>query len=551
MSGSGPVGRNVAGWIAAAAALIAGLTVLSRVTGFARTLVFAGAVGSTDLGDIYQTANTVPNILFEIAAGGALASLVVPLLAGAVAAGERGRVGELASALLTWTLTLLVPLALLLAFVAEPVVALLANHAAPDAVAVGARMLRIFAVQVPLYGVGIVLTGVLHAHHRFAWPVLAPLLSSLTVVGAYLLFAAVDGAGTPVASVSRAGELILAVGTTLGVAVLALCLLVPLRPLGLRFRPRYAIEPGLRRRAVGLAGAAVVTVVAQQLTLAYLIYLANGSAQAGSLVIFTLAQTVFLLPWAVLAVPLSTPTFPALAQAQSAGEHERFDATLSRVTRAVVLCAGFGTAALIGLAVPAGHLLSVVTATRPSPVIIAAAVLAFAPGLIGYSLFALLSRALYAAGETRRAAVTVAAGWAVTALAALVLAATVPAAQRVSALAAANSIGMSVLGGALLVVVWRRRGAAAVAGVVRALLVTVLAAGLAGGLGWLVGGAVSAGTPGAGRAVLAGMLAGVVVTVCFLGVSLGLDRGDVRAVWAAVRRRRSRIGRGVGSRAGP
>lgn len=523
----------------ATAALLAGLTVVARVAGFARTLVFAGAVGSTDLGDIYQTANTVPNILFEIVAGGALVSLVVPLLAVAVAAGEQGRVDEIASALLTWTLTLLVPLALLLALGAEPVVALLANHAAPDAVAVGTRMLRIFAVQLPLYGVGIVLTGVLHAHHRFAWPVLAPLLSSLTVIGAYLLFAAVDGAGTPVAGVSRGGELVLSVGTTLGVAMLALCLLVPLRPLRLRLRPRFALEPGLRRRAVGLAGAAVVTVAAQQLTLAYLIYLANGGAEAGSLVIFTLAQTVFLLPWAVLAVPLSTPTFPALAQA--AEDPDRFDATLSRVTRAVVLCAGLGTAALVGLAVPVGHLLSAVTATRPSPATITAAVLGFAPGLLGYSLLALLSRALYAAGEARRAAVTVAAGWAATALAALILAAAMPTAQRVSALAVANSIGMSALGVALLVVVWRRRGPAALAGVVRVLLVAALAAALAGGAGWLVGRALSEGTPGAGRAVLAGMLAGVVVTVCFLGVSLGLDRvgdrGDVRGVWDAVRRR--------------
>ena len=54
-------------------------------------------------------------------------------------------------------------------------------------------MLRVFAPQLPLYGIGIVLTGVLQAHHRFAWPVIAPLLSSVTVMGAYLAYAAVDG----------------------------------------------------------------------------------------------------------------------------------------------------------------------------------------------------------------------------------------------------------------------------------------------------------------------------------------------------------------------
>ena len=50
-------------------------------------------------------------------------------------------------------------------------------------------MLRVFAPQLPLYGLGIVLTGVLQAHHRFAWPVIAPLLSSVTVIGAYLSYA--------------------------------------------------------------------------------------------------------------------------------------------------------------------------------------------------------------------------------------------------------------------------------------------------------------------------------------------------------------------------
>ena len=182
-TGPAPTRDRTARRIAAAAAVIAGLTVMTRLVGFLRTLVFAGAVGTTDLGDIYQTANLVPNIIFEIVAGGALATLVVPLLAGPVADGDRRRVSEIASALLTWTVVLLVPLAVVVAILAGPIVTVLANDASAAEVAVGARMLRIFAIQLPLYGVGIVLTGVLHAHHRFAWPVIAPLLSSVTVIG--------------------------------------------------------------------------------------------------------------------------------------------------------------------------------------------------------------------------------------------------------------------------------------------------------------------------------------------------------------------------------
>ena len=98
--------------IAGAAALITALTVVSRLAGFARTFVFLHTVGRQDLANIYNAANTIPNIVFELVAGGALASLVVPLLAGAVAAGDTERVNAVASGLLTWVLTLLVPLAL-------------------------------------------------------------------------------------------------------------------------------------------------------------------------------------------------------------------------------------------------------------------------------------------------------------------------------------------------------------------------------------------------------------------------------------------------------
>src|ERR671936_651427 len=77
----------------------------SLIAGFARTLVFVWAMGASALGAIYFSANTVPNIIFEIVAGGALASLVVPVLADAVARGDRAAVGATVSALLTWVLT--------------------------------------------------------------------------------------------------------------------------------------------------------------------------------------------------------------------------------------------------------------------------------------------------------------------------------------------------------------------------------------------------------------------------------------------------------------
>ncbi|MFD0787322.1 lipid II flippase MurJ, partial [Micromonospora azadirachtae] len=242
-----------AGRVAGAAALIAVLTVVSRLAGFGRTGVFTWVMEKSDLGGMYVIANTVPNIIFEIVAGGALASLVVPMLAGPIAAGDRRAVAATTGALLTWTVTLLVPLAVLVAVFAGPIVTLISDNRTDAELAAGARMLQVFAPQLPLYGIGIVLTGVLQAHRRFAWPVIAPLLSSLTVIVVYLVFGGTEGHGASVGEVSRAGELLLSGGTTLGVVVLSLSLLIPLRGLRLRLRPGYAFAPEVRARIRALA----------------------------------------------------------------------------------------------------------------------------------------------------------------------------------------------------------------------------------------------------------------------------------------------------------
>jgi putative peptidoglycan lipid II flippase len=173
--------RDLARGVAGAAALIAVLTLLARLAGFGRTLVFTNTVGAGSTGDVYLAANQVPNIVFEVVAGGALAALVVPMLAGGIAVGDREQVRRTASALLGWTLLVLTPLAILIAVLAEPIAGLLLGGGTDEEVALAARFLLVFAPQVVLYGIGIVLTGVLQAHRRFAGPAIAPLLSSVVV----------------------------------------------------------------------------------------------------------------------------------------------------------------------------------------------------------------------------------------------------------------------------------------------------------------------------------------------------------------------------------
>src|SRR5215475_13289616 len=108
------------------AAVIAGLTVLSRILGLVRTLVFSQTVGATCLGTAYVTANQVPNLVYELVLGGALTSAMVPVLArSAELAGtdpaQRARVSQIASALLTWSVIILLPLTLVVAVAAGPI----------------------------------------------------------------------------------------------------------------------------------------------------------------------------------------------------------------------------------------------------------------------------------------------------------------------------------------------------------------------------------------------------------------------------------------------
>jgi len=514
-----------AGRVAGAAALIAVLTVASRLAGFGRTAVFTWVMGeNSDLGGMYVVANTVPNIIFEIVAGGALASLVVPLLAGAVAAGDRAAVSATTGALLGWTLALLVPLAVVVALGAEPIIGLVSEGRSAAEVEAGARMLRIFAPQLPLYGIGIVLTGVLQSYRRFAWPVIAPLLSSVTVIGVYLR----------IAEVGRGGELILSGGTTLGVVVLSLSLLIPLRRLRLRIRPGWRFPADARARVGGLALAGAATVGAQQVALVVSLHQVTGGP-TGAPVVFNLAQTVYLLPWAVLAVPLAVAAYPTLAAASATGDVDTYRDTLAPTARRVLLFSCLGAAALVGTAGPVARFFW--PGSGPTA---AAAVAGFAPGLLGYGLLAILTRALYARTAAGPATLATVTGWLLVPLAAVALATVLPVEYRVLAVGLANSLGMLVAGVLLVVAVTRAAGRAALSGLGRAALTGLLAASVGAAAGAALAHGLAGvvdGTPARAAALLQGMLSGVAVGVVFVAIAYPLDRSDVRPLLASVRSR--------------
>jgi putative peptidoglycan lipid II flippase len=529
-------GRQLAQGVAGAAALIAVLTLLARLAGFGRTLVFTNAVGADSTGDTYLAANSVPNIVFEVVAGGALASLVVPMLAGGIATGDREQVRRTASALLGWTLLVLTPLAVAIAVLAEPIARLLLGAGDDAEVELAARFLVVFAPQVVLYGIGIVLTGVLQAHRRFAGPALAPLISSLVVAGAYLLFAGIGGDGDA-ADLATPAELVLGVGTTLGVVALSLCLLAPMRGLRLGLRPTLRFPVGAAPRVRRLAVAGVLTLAGQQLVAAVAIRLANDGAPDGTQVVYAAGLTLFLVPWAALAVPLATSAYPGLAERAEEGDDTGFARALAPVAVLIVTASALAAAVLVAVAGPMAR----VFLSSGSDAAVAAlrdTTLAFAPGLVGYGLVALLTRALYARGLWKAPTVCVVGGWLLAAVADVVLASALPTADRALALGAGHSLGVTVAGCALLVAVARAAGAPALRGLPRAGGAALLAAVLGGGAGWGLGRALGADpVPGDGvlAAVGVGALAGASALVVGLAVIMVTARAPLATAWRELR----------------
>lgn len=535
-SASSGLARPPAAGIARGAALVGGLTVLSRLLGLVRTLVFSQSIGAGCLGAAYVTANQVPNLIYELVLGGALTTAMVPVLARSAARAaadpaEKARVGQITSALLSWSVLILVPMTLVIVAVAGPIASLLtpananANCAHSEVVAVTRSMLQVFAPQALLYGLSVVLFGLLQAYRRFTAPALAPLVSSLVLIAAYLAFVPLDK-GLPLARLPVSAELVLSVGTTLGIAALVLVALVPMWRLHLPLRPLLRFPPGVARRAGGLAIVGVVELIAVDLSNLVAIALANGRGVTGAIVIFNYTGQVFNTISAVLGGAIVISALPALC----ALDGPVFDQTSAGSTRAVLLASWLGTAVIMAVAVPAAHVL----ATQPDqvPQLVEGFAL-MAPGLAAVGVIANLSRVMFATGRLKIAAAALGGGYLLMIVADVVLAELVPARLVVAALALGATVGQTVVAIPLVIAVSRTHGKKTVQGVGRTAL-TGLAAAAAGAA---AGVAVSVALPIDHKLLAAGIavLAGGCAVLAFAVVAYILDDGDLRTALTRLR----------------
>lgn len=378
-------------------------TLLSRLTGFARILVVSAVFGTSFLGATYQTTNNVPNLIFELVAAGALSSVLVPTLVDHLRRDDREGAERIAGGVLGCALVLMGLLTAVGVLLAEPVARLIFwadddPASRSDKVELGTFFLRVFLPQTLFYVVAMVMTAVLQAHRRFVVPAAAPIWNNVVVIAVYVTFAVAYAGQVGAGEVSDSGAWLLGVGTTLGVAALALPQIPFVRSLGFRVRPRLAWrDPGVRRIA-RLGVWAIGWLGFNSLILQVMVSIAN---RGDDVVPLQVAWAFFLLPYSLFAMALSTAAFPALSRRHAEGDTDGFVTESGRVLSDVLFWLIPSAVVFLALAGPIAVVFRFGSMTEEGAESVALYLRTFAVAVPVYGAFLALTRIAYARNDTR------------------------------------------------------------------------------------------------------------------------------------------------------
>ncbi len=374
-------------------------TALSRASGLLRVSALTAALGLTQVADVYNLANTTPNILYELVLGGVLSSTLVPIFIHA-----EGDDDDSASAIVTVSFVAITALTIV-AVLASPLInqlfALpLEGASKQQQLRMGDEFLALLLPQILFYGITTLVTAQLNARRRFAAPAFAPVLTnivtSLAALGVWWLVSSGRTEDDSMMTVYLLG-----LGTTAGVASMAVALLPSLRRAGIhlqwRFKPRH---PAVKR-LLRLSGWTVGFAAANQVALLLVLTLARGSGE-GAVSAYQYAFIFFQLPYGLIAVSIMTAILPDLSEAASAHDvvafRERFREGLAVLLTFLLPAAGaylFVGGALIELLLQRGSFTAADTADT------ARMLAGFSVGLPFFAVFLYCVRAFYARRNTR------------------------------------------------------------------------------------------------------------------------------------------------------
>ncbi|MBS1837829.1 MAG: hypothetical protein JST64_09050 [Actinobacteria bacterium] len=384
------------------ATVMALVTGVSRVTGFARLIVVAAVLGTSYLGNTYESANTIPNILFELFAAGVLQSVLIPIMVDAVDRSKEeaeATAGVILGAMLTLLAAVVAAGLVAGAWIMGMLVSGVEDASIRAAeVQLGSFLLWFFLPQLFFYAASMVASAVLNATGHFWQPVFAPTINNVVVIATYWIFAAMRGGAPPSLDLTTAEKLVLAVGTLAGVVAFCAVPVVSARRNGFRLRPSFRLKDPILRRLARQGAWAAGFLACSQILLVAVLYLANGTE--GGVVVYQLAYVLFMLPVSLFAVPMFTTAFPDLARSVRKGRWEDFGDEVSRITRSVGLLTTASVGALCALATPLAHVLALGHAAERVAEV-GGAIAGFAVGVPGFALVLLFTRVAYSYQDTR------------------------------------------------------------------------------------------------------------------------------------------------------
>lgn len=378
--------------MARSAGLVSVLFAASRLLGLLREVVIGARFGTGAELDAYLAAFRVPDLIFYLAAGGALASAFIPTFTARLAEDSdprRRAAWRLASSVANMLLLVTTVLAIVAALLARPLVAtLIAPGFGPAQQALTAQLMTVMLLAPIIFGLSGIVMGILNSFQHFLAPALAPVLYNLLILlGAWFL--------TPALGVY---------GLAIGVVAGALAhLLVQFPPL-LRRRPIYTPTLGLDNpdvREVGrLMGPRVLGLAAVQINFVVSANLASRLG-AGSISALNYAWLLMLLPQGIIAQGIATAIFPTLSAQAARGQIAALRSTLNAALRAVLWLTVPAAVGLFLLRTPVIQVfLQRGQFTADSTAMTAYALAFFAFGLVAHSLLEVVTRAFYALHDT-------------------------------------------------------------------------------------------------------------------------------------------------------
>lgn len=400
MSDTGAVGPDAptGSSLARSTALMTVLTLVSRATGLVRIVLVGAVVGTTFLGNTYQSTNTIPNVVFELMAAGTFQAVLIPSLVRLTDRGDQEQAEHVAASVFGVALVALFGVAVTGMVFAHQIAELLFSGSdeavRADQVRLGSIFLLIFLPQVGMYATGMVATGVLNAQHRFAIPAIAPAVNNLIVCTAYGLFWWSRDGADPSLDLTGVQIALLAGGTTAGVVGFSLLPLLAVRRTPFHLRVAFDRRHPEVRRILKMGVWAAGFLASTQLLILVELLLANRIQ--GGVVALQIGWTFFLLPYALFAQPVLTALFPTMSRQAALADHEGFARSVERGTE--MICLFVIPAAIAFLAVGPALCRAILFGAidRAGADQVSRVVMAFAPGVVGYGLLLFYARALYA-----------------------------------------------------------------------------------------------------------------------------------------------------------